>query len=107
MFHVICESCARCARLIGLVKRSSAFLAIGGYKLENSELLLTHLREQAQNGEATLLEKTIYGQLYEVQGRITGPSGVPLDICSIWMTENLIDQTKFITLFPDKRPPKT
>jgi len=81
----------------------SGFLRIGGYTLDNADLLLQHLQEHAQNMEAVPLENNIYGQLYEIRGRIVGPSGASLNICTIWMTEHLHGRTKFITLFPDKR----
>lgn len=48
------------------------------------------------------LENNVYGQLYEVRAELSGPSGRGLRVRTIWMTEHLSGQTKFITLIPDK-----
>jgi hypothetical protein len=80
----------------------SAYLALAGYTLANFTTLLTHLRGQILTQEATPLEKTIYGQLYEIRAQLIGPSGRALGVRTIWMTEYLSGATKFITLIPDK-----
>ncbi|WP_375338616.1 hypothetical protein [[Phormidium] sp. ETS-05] len=33
---------------------------------------------------------------------MTGPNGTSLQVVTIWMIESPSEQTKFITLFPDK-----
>jgi hypothetical protein len=63
--------------------------------------LLTDLRAQILNQDATALEKTTYGQLYEIRAQLVGPSGRALRVRTIWMTEYLSGATKFITLIPD------
>jgi hypothetical protein len=80
----------------------SAFLARGGYTLENADQLLDDLRIQLLPLEATPLHSTEFGQFYEIRGPLIGPNGVTLQIRSIWMKENLSGVTKFITLIPDK-----
>jgi len=52
--------------------------------------------------DATPLHSTKFEQFYEIRGALTGPSGVTLQIRSIWMKENLSGVTKFITLIPEK-----
>jgi hypothetical protein len=80
----------------------SAFLARGGYALESAEQLLDDLRTQLLRREATPLHSTEFGQFYEIRGAIVGPTGIPLQIRSIWMKESLSGVTKFITLIPEK-----
>jgi hypothetical protein len=41
--------------------------------------------------------------MYEIRGSLAGPNGVSLKVVTIWMTEHVTGQTKFITLFPDKK----
>jgi hypothetical protein len=79
----------------------SAYLALTGYTLDNVTTLLTDLRAQILNQDATALEKTTYGQLYEIRAQLVGPSGRALRVRTIWMTEYLSGATKFITLIPD------
>jgi hypothetical protein len=73
----------------------SAFLARGGYTMENADQLLHDLRTQP-------LHSTEFGQFYEIRGPLVGPNGVTLQIRSIWMKENVSGVTKFITLIPEK-----
>jgi hypothetical protein len=80
----------------------SAFLARGGYTLENTDQLLHDLRSQLLPLDATPLHSTEFGQLYEIRGLLVGPNGMTLQIRSIWMKENLSRITKFITLIPEK-----
>ncbi len=79
----------------------SAYLALAGYTLDNFTTLLTDLRAQVLNQDATALETTSYGQLYEIRAHLVGPSGRTLRVRTIWMTEYLSGATKFITLIPD------
>ena len=80
----------------------SAFLASAGYTLENSEQLLHDLRKQVLPHDAVLLEKTKFGQFYEIRTSLAGPNGITLRIRSIWMKEHLSGLTKFITLMPER-----
>jgi len=80
----------------------SAFLARGGYTLENADQLLRDLRTQLLPLDATPLQSTEFGRFYEIRGPLIGPNAATLQIRSIWMKENLSDVTKFITLIPEK-----
>ena len=81
----------------------SAFLAQAGYEAENGERLVTDIREQLLPLEAELIEETEYGPKYLIRGTLAGPNGRSLRAVSIWMTENATGETKFVTLYPDKR----
>ena len=90
-----------------LVKRKrndkSQWLANAGYALENWKILEDDLREQILSTNAIPLENTEYGQMYEIKGKLVGPNGKSLAVCTIWMTESATGKTKFITMYPDKR----
>lgn len=47
-------------------------------------------------------EPNRFGDVYEIQGILVGPNGVELAVVTIWMIEYATQQTKFITLYPDK-----
>lgn len=81
----------------------SAFLARAGYRLENADRLRNDLRSQLLALDAQALESNQFGRYYETRGILTGPNGVHLAVCAIWMTEHLSGITKFITLIPDQR----
>ena len=81
----------------------SAFLSQAGYTMVTADQLLRDLRTQILPLEAVALESNKFGRYYEIRGTLTGPNGVPLAVCTIWMTEHLSGVTKFVTLIPDKR----
>jgi hypothetical protein len=80
----------------------SKFLALAGYDLSNWEQLITDIRQQILPLDASLSERTPYGDMYEIRGALTGPNGAELQVVTIWMIEKHTNITKFITLFPDK-----
>ena len=80
----------------------SAFLSLAGYKADNANQLLTDIRDQVLPLEAEFIEQTEYGPKYRIRSTLTGPNGRALRIVTIWMTEDTTNQTKFVTLLPDK-----
>ncbi len=60
------------------------------------------LRRQILTKNAVSLEKTSYGELFEIRALLTGPNGAVLKVKTIWMRETASGLTKFITLYPDK-----
>ncbi|NEO18727.1 MULTISPECIES: DUF6883 domain-containing protein [unclassified Moorena] len=81
----------------------SKFLAQAGYSQENWQQLEIDLRSQILPLDATLSdEPNRFGDVYTIRGILVGPNGVELDIKTIWMVEHETQQTKFITLYPDK-----
>ena len=91
--------------LLVLRKRNdkSKWLAEAGYTLENWQVLENDLRNQILSSDATLIENTEYGQMYEIRRKLIGPNGNSLPVCTIWMTETATGNTKFITMYPDRR----
>jgi hypothetical protein len=81
----------------------SKWLAQGGYILDNWQVLETDLRNLMLSTDATLVEETGYGKMYEIVGNIAGPTGKVLSIRTIRMIERATGKTKFITMYPDKR----
>jgi len=80
----------------------SQFLALAGYTLADADRLLQDIRKQLLPLDAEFHEETEYGPKYRIRGTLTGPNGRVLRIVTIWMKENETNQTKFVTLFPDK-----
>ena len=72
----------------------SKFLAQAGYTQENWQQLEKDLREQILPRDATLSEQSRFGDKYEIRGTLTGVNGIVLLVVT--------EQTKFITLFPNK-----
>lgn len=81
----------------------SRFLEQAGYTIENWEILESDLRLFFKNGMIIFEEENEYGSSYSVNGLLTGPNGQNLKVKTIWMHEIRNGQTKFITLFPDKK----
>lgn len=84
----------------------SRWLSLIGYTLENCNVLENDLRNQILSIDATLIENTEYGLMYEIIRDLIGPNGKSLPVRTIWMTENATGKTKFITMYPDKRKRK-
>lgn len=81
----------------------SKFLAQAGYAQENWQQLESDLRNQILPIEAVPSdEPNRFGDIYEIRGVLPGVNGVNLAVVTIWMIEYETQQTKFITLYPDK-----
>jgi hypothetical protein len=52
--------------------------------------------------DAVTLERTRYGELFEIRASLAGPNGKVLKVKTVWMEEFGTGITKFITLYPDK-----
>lgn len=75
------------------------------YILDNWPQLEQDLREHLLSRDAVLIERTGYGELFEIRGSLVGPNGMVLGVRTVWMRERDSGITKFITLYPDKRSP--
>jgi hypothetical protein len=89
-----------------LVKRvvgdKSEFLKQAGYTLDNPQRLEEDIRRQILTQDAVTLERTRYGELFEIRASLAGPNGKVLKVNTVWMEEFGTGITKFITLYPDK-----
>jgi hypothetical protein len=81
----------------------SKWLARAGYVLETWSILKDDLRKQILPKDASLVESTEYGRMYEIRARLKGPNGKTLPVCTIWMAEKATETTKFVTMYPDRR----
>jgi len=85
------------------VDDKSKFLAQAGYGQENWQQLEADLRNQILPLEAVQSdEANRFGDVYEIRGILSGVNGVNLAVVTIWMIEYETQQTKLITLYPDK-----
>ncbi len=80
----------------------SGWLAKAGYILTNWHVLETYLRNQILSEHAVPTERTEFGQMYEIRGRLIGQNGKCLRVLTIWMTDRETGNTRFITMYPDK-----
>jgi hypothetical protein len=81
----------------------SGFLALAGYTLNNADRLMHDIRTQPLPLDAEFFDRTEYGSKYRIRGTLTGPNGRVLRVLSIWMKEDAIGETRFVTPFPDNR----
>ncbi|HWF43541.1 MAG TPA: hypothetical protein VG537_02760 [Candidatus Kapabacteria bacterium] len=80
----------------------SGFLELAGYTREDHIRLLDDIREQLLPGEGQLQMSTPFGDRFELDGRLRGPSGEPLFIRTIWQRSPK-GTWSFITLFPNTK----
>jgi hypothetical protein len=83
----------------------SRFLALAGYDASRPDELAHDIRTQVLPCDAVPGETTEHGHYFEISCPLTGPNGRTLDIRTIWMTERLSGNSKFITLIPARRLP--
>jgi hypothetical protein len=81
----------------------SAWLERGGYTAWNPQRLMEDIRSQLLRLEAIPSRPSPFGEVFEIKGNLTGPSGVPLAVRSIWLKDALSGRTRFVTLLPDRR----
>jgi len=80
----------------------SQFLKREGYSTGNWRQLERDIRNQILPLESEFLERTAYGELWKIRGRLEGPNGVTTHVVTIWMKEKYTGLTKLITLLPDR-----
>ncbi len=81
----------------------SKWLSRAGYNSNNWEKLEVDLREQILNLDALFSSKSEFGDMFEINGILQGPSGRLLSVCTIWIVENETKLTKFITMYPKRK----
>ena len=79
--------------------KAIVFLALG-YTQENWEELRNDLLAIARTGRATPAEPSMYGQKYQVSGKLTGPSGRVGNFKTIWLVESEVSAPRFLTAYP-------
>ena len=70
-----------------------------GYTDDNWLSLETEIRALLRN-DATIKEKTKYGQKYEGRGIVTGPGGLKAEIVTAWVVLKDEEIPRFITAYP-------
>ena len=80
----------------------SKFLALAGYRSNDWQRLVDDIRTQILPADAEIVRKTPYGDLFRIRNELIGPNGATLRVVTVWMREYVSEETKFITLFPDK-----
>jgi len=81
----------------------SLWLSQAGYTIDNWPILLADLKNLILSSDAIPVEKTKFGQMYEISGKLCGPNGKTISVLTVWMTDSETGNTKFITMYPDKR----
>jgi hypothetical protein len=61
------------------------------------------LRTQHLSREATLGERSPYGQKYTVRATLAGPSGRTAEVVSVWVVRASEDFARFVTAYPESR----
>jgi len=73
----------------------SEFLKQAAYTLDNPERLEEDIRRQILILDAVSIEKTLYGELFEIRGALAGPNSRVLRVKTVWMQEFGTGVTKF------------
>lgn len=78
----------------------SVFFAALGFTSANWEVLRDALLEFALSSDATPGQPSLFGQKYEVRGRLRGPSGRQAEVITVWQISNGRDFAHFVTAIP-------
>jgi hypothetical protein len=80
-------------------KFKAVFFRSLGYSVARWKRLENDLRMLLRN-DAIRTQKTEFGQKYEVNGVITGPTGKTAPIVTVWIILNGEDVPRFVTAYP-------
>jgi hypothetical protein len=78
----------------------AAFFVTLGYSSDHWELLRDDLLALARAGPAAPGKPSGFGQTFEVNGILTGPSGRSADVKTVWIIRSNEDAPRFVTAFP-------
>lgn len=71
-----------------------------GYDQAQWEILRDDLLAVARSGSSTAGQASLYGQKYEVDGILTGPSGRSMPVRTVWMVRSADRVPTLVTAFP-------
>ena len=80
----------------------SGYLAQAGYELSNWDVLEGDLRRLAETAEAESEGSTLFGEFLSARGELRSPKGVILKVKTVWIRLAEANETRFVTLIPDK-----
>lgn len=80
----------------------SGYLAQAGYNSSHWKELETDLRKLAATAESESDGQNAFGEFLRARGELHGPNGVILKVNTIWIRLAESDETRFVTLYPDK-----
>ena len=78
----------------------AAFFARAGFDASNAADLSSAILRLARTGEATPGETSKYGQKYSISGILRGPSGIALEVTTIWILPAPEASPRLVTVFP-------
>jgi hypothetical protein len=79
----------------------AAFFLTLGYSSEGWHRLEADLRRQHLSQDATLEERTRYGQKYAIRATLVGPSGRSAEVVSVWVVRTGEEFPRFLTAYPE------
>ena len=82
----------------------ATFFASLAYTQDTWGVLSADLRDQAASGEAHPVGPSPYGQKYEVNGTLIGPTGKEAEVVTVGIILTGEDFPRFVTAFPRARP---
>ncbi len=80
----------------------SGYPAQAGYELSNWDVLKADLEQLASAADAEVEENNLFGEIFSARGELHGPNDVTLKVKTIWIQLAEADETRFVTLVPDK-----
>lgn len=78
----------------------AAFFFALGYSTDRWELLRDDLLSLARDRPSSLGKPSAFGQTYQVDGILTGPSGRSAGMRTVWVVRATEDSPRFVTAFP-------
>jgi hypothetical protein len=78
----------------------AAFFGRMGYFRQDWQRLETDILHIARSGIAVPRQLSTFGQKYEVNGMLRGPSGREASVTTIWIVKNGEDFPRLVTVYP-------
>jgi len=84
-------------------RSKAAFFGKHGFRMEEWQRFAEALRRHAAENPVTLIEETLYGTRYVIDGALAAPDGSSLNVRSVWFINRRTSVPRFATAHPLKR----
>ncbi len=81
-------------------KTKAKFFRKAGFSGTNVNLLEKELLNLAKNASVTAVRETKYGTNYGINGSIKAPTGVKINVTTVWFIESEGENPTFVTAYP-------
>ena len=84
-------------------RTKAAFFNSVGFNIENEDFLANELKKLIDNSDIDMLIENNFGKKYIVGGSINSPTGINVEITTVWFIEKDNTIPYFVTAYPKRK----